>query len=88
MTLKDVSADTKLVIAKNTYSDKQSPLEIVSLIDVASKIKIHKDDKAMLESLAFATSEEFALGKVEGDFFVYDVAMKNGVVSVNGKPLN
>lgn len=88
MTLKDVSADTKLVIAKNNYSDKQSPLEIVSLIDVASKIKIHKEDYAMLESLALATAEEFALGKVEGDFFVYDVAMKNGVVSVNGKPLN
>lgn len=88
MALKDVSADTKLVIAKNNYSDKQSPLEIVSLIDIASKIKIHKDDKAMLESLALATSEEFALGKVEGDFFVYDVAMKNGALLVNGKPVN
>ena len=88
MALKDVSTDTKLVIAKNSYSDKQSPLEIVSLIDITSKIKMHKDDKAMLESLALATSEEFALGKVEGDFFVYDIVMKNGVVSVNGKPLN
>lgn len=88
MALKDVSADTKLVIAKNSYSDKQSPLEIIALIDIASKIKIHKDDQAMLKSLALATEEDFALGRVEGDFFVYDVTMKNGVVSLNGKPLN
>jgi len=27
------------------------------------------------------------LGKAEGDFFVYDIAVKKGVISVNGKPI-
>jgi len=88
MALKDVSVDTKLEIAKNTYTDQQSPLAIVELIDISSKVKMHKNDRAMLESLAFAAPEDYALGKAEGDFFVYDVVMKKGVLSVNGKPIN
>ena len=87
MTLKDVSVDTKLEIAKNTYSDKQSPLEIMTLVDIASKIKVHKEDKAMLESLSLISAEDFALGKAEGDYFVYDVAMKKGAITVNGNPI-
>lgn len=87
LNLKDVAVDINIEVAKNTYTDKQSPLEILNFLDISSHVKIHKDDKKTLEELNMATPEDFANGKVEGDFFVYDIAMKNGTVSVNGKPV-
>lgn len=87
LALKNVSIDTHLEIAKNNYTDKQSPLAIVELLDVTSKVKIHKDDRTVLESLGVSVPEDFALGKEEGEFFVYDILVKKGVVTVNGKPL-
>lgn len=87
LALKNVSIDTHVEIAKNNYTDKQSPLAIVELLDVTSKVKIHKDDRATLESLGVSVPEDFALGKEEGEFFVYDILVKKGVISVNGKPI-
>jgi len=85
--LKDVRIDTRIEIPKNTYNDTQSPLALVGLIDIGAKVKLHKEDRAMLESLELTVPEDFALGKAEGDFFLYDITMKKGVVSVNGKPI-
>jgi len=33
------------------------------------------------------SAEDFALGRAEGDFLVYDLALKKGAVSVNGQAL-
>ncbi len=83
--LKDVSIETTLEIAKNNYTDKQSPLAILNLLDISAKVKLHKEDKQTLEALSFAAPEDFAYGKIEGDFFIYDIKMKEGELSVNGK---
>lgn len=85
--LKDVSIDTTLEIAKNNYTDAQSPLAIVELLNIDSKVRIHKNDRKTLESLEVTIPEDFALGKADGDFFVYDIAMKKGVITINGKPI-
>jgi len=85
--LKDVRIDTRIEIPKNSYNDTQSPLALVGLIDIGAKVKLHKEDRAMLESLELTVPEDFALGKAEGDFFLYDITMKKGVISVNGKPI-
>lgn len=85
MKLKDVSIDTTLEIAQNSYSDKESPLALVGLLDITSKVKVHKDDRATLEEMELMTAEDFALGKAEGNFFIYELSMKKGVISVNGK---
>lgn len=85
--LKDVSVDTTLVVAQNDYSDKQSPLALIGLLDITSKVKVHKEDRATLESLGLTSAAEFALGKEEGDFFIYEIAMKKGAVSVNGQTI-
>ncbi|MBP9491835.1 MAG: hypothetical protein KBE79_01335 [Sulfurospirillum sp.] len=87
LALQDISIDTTLEIAKNNYTDAQSPLAIVELLDISSKVKIHKNDRKTLEGLEVTIPEDFALGKAEGDFFVYDIAMKKGVITVNGKPI-
>ena len=87
LNLKDVSIETKFEIVKNTYDDKQSPLAIINLLNVASKVKIHKDDQKTLEALSLASAEDFANGKVEGDFVVYELVMKNGAMSINGKAM-
>lgn len=85
--LKDTSMDLSFDLPANQYNDQQSPLEILGLLDVSAKLKIHKDDKAMFEDLGLTDAGAFALGKVEGDFLSYDIAMKKGVISVNGKAI-
>lgn len=85
--LKDVSVDTTLEVAKNNFSDKQSPLALIGLLDISSKVKIHKDDRTTLEGLGLTAPEDFALGKADGDFFIYEIAMKKGAISVNGKTI-
>ena len=85
--LRDVRVETKIQIPQNAYNDTQSPLALVGLIDISAKVKIHKDDRAMLESLQITVPEDFALGRAEGDFFLYDITMQKGVISVNGKPI-
>jgi len=85
--LREVHIDTRIEIPQNSYNDTQSPLALVGLIDIGANVKIHKEDRAMLESLELTVPEDFALGKAEGDFFLYDITMKKGVVSVNGKPI-
>lgn len=85
--LKDVSVDTTLEIAQNSYSDKQSPLALLGLVDITSNVKVHKDDRAMLETMGLTSAKEFALGKPEGDFFIYEIAMKKGIISVNGQSI-
>lgn len=87
LNLKDVVIETKFEIVKNTYDDTQSPLAIVNLLDITSKIKIHKDDLKALEALSLASAEDFAHGKVEGDFVIYEIMMKNGAMSINGKAM-
>lgn len=87
LALKDVTADTTFEIAKNTYNDKQSPLEILNLIEISSKVKIHKDDQKTLEAFNIASPDELAYGIVEGDFFVYEIKMSKGAFTVNGKSL-
>lgn len=87
LNLKDVSVDTKLVIAQNNYSDKQSPLALIGLVDITSIVKVHKDDRATLESLGLTSAKDFALGRAEGDFFIYEIAMKKGALSVNGQTI-
>lgn len=85
LSLKDVSVDTTLEVAPNNYSDKQSPLALIGLLDITSKVKVHKDDRTMLEEMGLTSAEDFALGKPEGDFFIYEIAMKKGTISVNGQ---
>lgn len=85
MKLKDVSVDTTLEIAQNSYSDKESPLALVGLLDITAKVKVHKDDRTTLEAMELTSAEDFALGREEGDFFIYELAMKKGTISVNGK---
>lgn len=87
LNLKDVSVETKFEIAKNTYNDKQSPLAILNLLNITSKIKIHKDDLKALEALSLASDEDLANGKAEGDFMVYELVMKDGAMSINGKAM-
>ena len=87
LNLKDVTIETKFEMAKNTYDDKQSPLAIINLLDVYAKVKIHKDDKNTLEALSLASSQDFANGKVEGDFMIYELVLKNGTMSINGKAM-
>ena len=85
LALKDVSVDTTLEIAPNNYNDKQSPLALIGLLDITSKVKVHKDDRKMLEEMGLTSAEDFALGKPDGDFFIYEIAMKKGAISVNGQ---
>ena len=87
LVLKDVSVDTTLVIPQNRYSDKESPLAILGLLDITAKIKVHKEDRAALEAMGLTSAEDVALGRVEGDFLVYDLALKKGAISVNGQAL-
>ncbi|MDD3342214.1 MAG: hypothetical protein PHR87_01400 [Sulfurospirillaceae bacterium] len=86
MTLKDIGVDVTLTIPKNSYSDKQSPLELVGLLDITSRIKVHKEDKQTLETLSGSTPE-MNYGRAEGDFFIYDIVMKKGEVTINGKAI-
>jgi len=86
--LKDVTINSTLKIDKNDFNDQQSPLALIGLLDVTSKVKIHKDDQATLEALQVTSPQEFARGKVEGDYLVYDIAFKKGALSVNGQMLN
>ena len=85
--LKDVTVDTTLEVAENKYTDKESPLALIGLLDITSKVKVHKDDRATLETLGLTSAEDFALGKAEGDFFIYEIAMKKGAISVNGQTI-
>jgi hypothetical protein len=85
LALKDVSVDTTFEIAPNNYNDKQSPLALIGLLDITSKVKVHKDDRKMLEEMGLTSAEDFALGKPDGDFFIYEIAMKKGAISVNGQ---
>ncbi|AHJ11870.1 YdgA family protein [Sulfurospirillum multivorans] len=87
LNLKDVSVDTKLEIAPNSYNDTQSPLALIGLVDITSKVKVHKDDRVMLELMGLTSAEDFARGKAEGDFFIYEIAMKKGAISVNGQTI-
>ena len=87
LNLKDVVIETKFEIVKNTYDDTQSPLAIVNLLDITSKVKMHKDDQKMLEALSIASAEDIANGKVEGDYVIYELVMKNGAMSINGKAM-
>ena len=87
LNLKDVAIESKFEIAKNTYNDKQSPLAIVNLLNITSKVKMHKDDQKMLEALSIASAEDIANGKVEGDYVIYELVMKNGAMSINGKAM-
>lgn len=84
---KDVSVDTAFEIPQNSYSDKESPLAIIGLMDITAKVKVHKEDRVTLEALGLASAEDFDLGRVEGDFFIYELAMKKGAISVNGKAI-
>jgi len=70
---------------KTDFSDQQSPLALIGLLDVTSKVKIHKEDRATLEALQLTAPQDFELGRAEGDYFVYDVTFKQGVISVNGQ---
>jgi hypothetical protein len=85
LTLKDVGLDTKVEIAKNDFNNRQSPLAVIGLLDISSKLKMHKDDRATLEALNLTAPADFELGRLEGDFYVYDIAFKKGVLSVNGQ---
>ena len=87
LVLKDVSIDTALVVPQNSYSDKESPLAIIGLLDITAKIKVHKEDRAALEAMGLTSVEDVALGREEGDFLVYDLAMKKGAISVNGQTI-
>lgn len=87
LAFKDVSVDTIVEVPKNSYSDKESPLAIMGLLDVSAKLKMHKDDRAVFEAAGLLGSEDVALGRVEGDFVVFDITMKKGAISVNGKAL-
>lgn len=87
LNLKDVVIETKFEIAKNSYNDKQSPLAIINLLNVTAKVKMHKDDQKTLEALSLVSSEDVANGKVEGDFVIYELVMKEGAVSINGKAM-
>ena len=85
LSLKDSGMDVSFEIAKNTFSDQQNPLALIGLLDVNAKVRMHKNDRALFEALGITAAEDFALGKAEEDFFVYDISMKKGVISVNGK---
>lgn len=84
--LKDIGVDVTLSLPKNSYSDKQSPLALLTLLDINARIKVHKDDKKTLEALSGSTPE-MNYGRAEGDFFIYDVVMKKGEVTINGKAI-
>lgn len=84
--LKDIDVDVTFNVPKNSYTDKQSPLELLTLLDISSRIKVHKDDKKTLETLSGSTPE-MDYGRAEGDFFIYDVVMKKGEVTLNGKAI-
>ena len=85
LALKDIGLNTTLSIAKNDFNDQQSPLAVLALIDVNAKLKLHKDDRTTLEALNLTAPSDFALGQAEGDFYLYDIAFKKGVLSVNGQ---
>lgn len=82
--LKDVSVTMNASIPKNSYTDKQSPLALLSLLDIKASVKMHKDDRKMLEDLEMSVEEDFALGKADGDYFIYDITFKESKISVNG----
>jgi len=86
--LKDITISSTLKIDQNDFSDQQSPLALIGLLDVTSKVKIHKDDRATLEALQITSPEEFARGKADGDYLVYDITFKKGMLSLNGQMLN
>lgn len=85
--VKETGIDMAFEIAPNTFSHQQSPLSLLGLLDVTSKVKVHKDDRTTLENLGVTSAEEFALGRAEGDFLIYEIAMKKGAISVNGKAI-
>lgn len=86
--LKDMSIDLNMIIPKNTYSDKQSPLALLSLLEIKANVKMHKDDRQTLENFEMSAEEDFASGKVEGDYFIYDILFKDNKISINGKAIN
>ncbi len=85
--LQNFSVETALNIEKNSYSLKDSPFAILGLLDISSKVKIHKDDRMKLQGLGLASAKEFAMGRVEGDFFIYDITLKKGLLRVNDKAI-
>ena len=85
--LKDMNIGLNMVVPKNSYSDKQSPLALLSLLEVKANVKMHKDDRQTLENLEVSVEEDFALGKVEGDYFSYDILFKDSKMSINGSPI-
>ena len=85
--IKDILVDTTLELPKNNYNDKESPFGLVGLLDLNTKVKIHKDDRVTLEAKELTVPEDFALGIPVGDYFVYEITMKQGAISLNGKPV-
>ena len=85
--IKDILVDTTLELPKNNYNDKESPFGLVGLLDLNTKVKIHKDDRVTLEAMELTVPEDFALGIPVGDYFVYEITMKQGAISLNGKPV-
>ncbi len=85
--IKDILVDTTVELPKNNYNDKESPFGLVALLDLNTKIKVHKDDRATLEAMELTVPEDFALGIPVGDYFVYEITMKQGAISLNGKPV-
>lgn len=87
LALKDVTLTSTLQISQNDFDANSNPLSAVTLLDVSAKFKLHKDDRTTLEALNLTAPSDFALGKAEGDFFVYDIAFKKGVLSVNDQAI-
>lgn len=85
--IKDILVDATLELPKNDYNDKESPFGLVGLLDLNTKVKIHKDDRATLEAMELTVPEDFALGIPVGDYLVYEITMKQGAISLNGKPV-
>ncbi len=85
--IKDATVDATVELQKNNFNKGQSPLMLLSLLDVNAKIKIHKEDRVAIEALGFLSKRQFDLGVAKDEYLVYDVVMKNGALTLNGQPL-
>ena len=83
--LKDSSGTLTLTIEKNNFDEKQGIFGLLGLLKVNSKLKLHKEDRSMLEGLGLTSKKDFDLGKADGDYFTYDVEMNKGQLTVNGQ---
>ena len=87
--IKNMQLDVIAKLPKNDYKSMNSNnlLALLSLLDINIKVKIHKDDRILVEKTEPSSKRYLDLGIEKDDYFIYELIMKNSAFMLNGQPL-